>query len=297
MKDPMRNILPIMILALLCAAPGSPQTGLLTVKDLLALPPSRADITIRYGKDPNQFGELRLPAGKGPHPVVIVIHGGCWLAEYDLRQIGPLAAHITRLGYATWSLEYRRVGNPGGGWPGTFTDIADGIDFLRDLAPTHDLDLQRVIAIGHSAGGHLALWAAARSKLPEDSALYRVDTLSLQGVIALAGVGDLTDLETQKGCGQASQSLMGGAPSEFPERYAQGSPQQLLPFQVPQILIHGRQDPIIALTASQNFYARARASGDPCRLVVLPNAGHFEPVIPSSSAGENVREAIQSLLR
>jgi acetyl esterase/lipase len=286
-----------MILTLLLAVQALPQTGHLTVKDLLALPPSRADFTIPYGSDPNQLGELRLPSCKGPHPVVIVIHGGCWMAEYDLHHIGPLAGHITRLGYATWSLEYRRVGNPGGGWPGTFTDIADGIDFLRDLAPTHDLDLQRVIAIGHSAGGHLALWAAARTKLPENSPLYRADPLSLQGVIALAGVGDLTNLEDQQGCGKAVLSLMGGSPSEFPERYAQGSPQKLLPFQVPQILIHGQQDPIIALAASQNFYARARELGDSCRLVILPDAAHFEPVIPSSSAWEDVRSAIQSLLQ
>jgi acetyl esterase/lipase len=286
-----------MILTLLLAVQALPQTGHLTVKDLLALPPSRADFTIPYGNDPNQLGELRLASSKGPHPVVIVIHGGCWMAEYDLHHIGPLAGHITRLGYATWSLEYRRVGNPGGGWPGTFTDISDGIDFLRDLAPTHDLDLQRVIAIGHSAGGHLALWAAARSKLPENSPLFRADPLSLKGVIALAGVGDLTNLEDQQGCGKAVLSLMGGSPSEFPERYAQGSPQKLLPFQVPQILIHGQQDPIIALAASQNFCARARELGDSCRLVILPDVAHFEPVIPSSSAWEDVRSAIQSLLQ
>jgi acetyl esterase/lipase len=293
----MLNKTTILILVLHIAAPSIPQTRHMTVKDLLALPPCRADFTIPYGSDPNQLGELRLPSSKGPHPVVIVIHGGCWLAEYDLHHIGPLAGHITKLGYATWSLEYRRVGNPGGGWPGTFTDIADGIDFIKNLASTHDLDLQRVIAIGHSAGGHLALWAAARPELPENSPLYRTDPLSFKGVIALAGVGDLTNLEVQEGCGKAAQSLMGGSPSEFPERYAQASPQHLLPFYVPQILIHGQQDPIIALAASQNFYARARELGDSCRLVVLPEAAHFEPVIPSSPAWKEVRAAIQSLLQ
>jgi acetyl esterase/lipase len=124
----------------------------LTVEDLLAVPPTPADYRIAYGDDPNQFGQLRLPKEEDQVPVVIVIHGGCWLSQYDLHHISPLASEITKMGLATWSLEYRRVGNEGGGWPGTFKDIAAGADYLRKLARDFPLDLSRVVTIGHSAG-------------------------------------------------------------------------------------------------------------------------------------------------
>lgn len=273
------------------------QEGTLTVKDLLMLNPPSPDFTIPYGNSPFQFGQLRLPEVKGPYPVVVVIHGGCWLAEYDLQHISPLAAEITKLGYATWSLEYRRLGNPGGGWPGTFEDIADGLDLLQTLAAKHDLDLQRVVTLGHSAGGHLALWAAARRQLSANSRLYRDDPVPILGVVSLAGAGDLARPEFQDVCGQAVQKLMGGSSIEVPDRYAQGSPLDMLPLGVTQILIQGGKDPIISLASGQDYLAMARKKGDACTLVVLPDAGHYELVIPSSFAWPKAREAIQSLLK
>ena len=133
---------------------------LMTSNDLdhLVAPPAEARIS--YGDDALQFGELRLPDGPGPHPVAIVIHGGCWLGEFDLTHIGTLAEALNEEGIAAWVIEYRRIGNPGGGWPGTFEDVARGADHLRKIAKEHPLDLDRVIAVGHSAGGHLALWLA-----------------------------------------------------------------------------------------------------------------------------------------
>jgi pimeloyl-ACP methyl ester carboxylesterase len=214
----------------------------LTVKDLLAVPPTPADHVIFYGKDPLQFGELRLPEGNELHPVIVVIHGGCWLAEYDLHHISPLATALTKEGYATWSLEYRRVGNEGGGWPDTFLDVAQGTDYLRELAKTYPMDLNRVITLGHSAGGHLALWLAARHKLPVGSPLYSENPLTIRGVVSLAGVGDLGLPEYQAICGCVVPKLMGGSPSEVPERYAQGSPIELLPLNVRQILVQGAGD-------------------------------------------------------
>ena len=139
--------------------------------DVLALPRPEAQHRIAYGPGPQQFGELRLPDGAGPHPVVIVVHGGCWLAEYDLGYMSSLAAALTADGVATWSIEYRRVGDDGGGWPGTFDDVGAAADHLREIAAEHELDLERVVAVGHSAGGHLALWLAARHGLSVDGGL------------------------------------------------------------------------------------------------------------------------------
>lgn len=269
---------------------------IMTVRDLLAIPPTPADYKICYGNYPYQFGELRLPEGAGPHPVLIIIHGGCWLAEYDLQHISPLATELTKAGFATWSLEYRRLGNEGGGWPGTFQDVALGADFIKEIAKKHPLDLKRIIALGHSAGGHLVLWLAARPRLPKESLLYKSDPLALQGVISLAGIADLSRPEFQVVCGNVVPELMGGKPSDFPERYAQGSPRELLPLHVPQILIQGAKDPTVSLSSAEDYYATAKASGDKVRLVVIQEAGHFELVIPFTSAWPEVRKAVLSLV-
>jgi len=182
----------------------------MTVQDLLDVPPTSPDHRIAYGDDPHQFGQLRLPKGQGLFPVVIVIHGCCLLSQYDLHHISPLAAEITKMGFATWSLEYRRVGNDGGGWPGTFQDVADGSDHLKKLAQEFPLDLNRVITIGHSAGGHLALWVAARHKIPEKALLYKKNPLPIRGVVALAAVGSLNLPNLQEICGGGYSEIDGG---------------------------------------------------------------------------------------
>jgi acetyl esterase/lipase len=268
-----------------------------TVQDLLEVPPAPADHRIAYGEDPHQFGQLRLPEEGGQFPVVIVIHGGCWLAQYDLHHISPLAAEITKMGIATWSLEYRRVGNEGGGWPGTFRDVADGTDYLRILAQEFPLDLSRVVTIGHSAGGHLALWVAARHKIPEKALLYQQNPLPIRGVIALAGVENLNLPNLKEICDGAVLKLMGGPPAEVPERYAQGSPQKLLPIGVPQILIQGAKDPIVHVEYVREYSRAAEKSGDKVDLVILHEAGHFEVVMPSTFAWPEVQEAIEALIR
>jgi len=267
----------------------------MTVKDLLAISPTPADHVIPYGENPLQFGQLRLPAGDRLFPVVIVVHGGCWLSEYDLQHISPLASALTREGFATWSLEYRRVGNEGGGWPETFRDVARGADHLRELAKTFPLDLSRVIATGHSAGGHLALWLASRPKLPESSPLYTADPLRIHGVVSLAGVGDLSRQEYQEICGRVVPRLMGGTPSQVPDRYAHGSPIELLPLHVPQILIQGALDQTVSLASAQAYYEAAQKSGDDTRLIVLQEAGHYEVVMPTTSCYPKVRQTVLSL--
>jgi len=184
-------------------------TKLITAEDYSAAPRAEADLRITYGDDPSQFGDLYLPDNKdGLHPVVFLLHGGCWRAQYGLEPIGGMARALSNLGVAVWSLEYRRLGN-GGGWPNTFLDVKKGADLLRDIADKHLLDLNRVVAVGHSAGGHLALWSAARGNLKPESELYTENPLKFQSVVALAPVCDLERAVAWDICTEASDVLVG----------------------------------------------------------------------------------------
>lgn len=281
------------VILLLFAQPAGAQN--LSFEEIEKLPASPADHRIAYGEDPLQFGDLRLPQGGGTHPVVIVIHGGCWYSEYDLKHVAAFSAALTRMGVATWSLEYRRVGDAGGGWPGTFQDAARGADFLRVLARKYPLDLRRVVVVGHSAGGQLALWLAARKRLPKDSPLYSTDPLPLLGIVSLAGITDLRGYGS--GCGGAVTKLLGGSPDEAPLRYRQTSPIELLPLRVKQRLIHGFLDTIVPPEQSSEYEVAARRRGDDVRLVTVREAGHFDLIAPQSSAWPAVQEAIRSLLK
>jgi acetyl esterase/lipase len=283
------------LVAILLSFTRSADVQNLSFKDIEKLPRPPADHRIFYGGDPSQFGDLRLPKGGGPHPVVVVIHGGCWYSEYDLNHLASFCDSLTRLGVATWSLEYRRIGNAGGGWPGTFEDVAQGTDYLRVLARTYPLDLRRVVAVGHSAGGQLALWLAARARLPKDSPLHSPDPLPLRGVVSLAGITDLR--RYRPNCGDAVTKLLGGSPQEVAVRYEQTSPAELLPLKIPQRLIHGAQDKIVPVDLSKAYEAAARAGGGDVRLTIIPGAGHFELISPQSSAWPAVEQSVLSLLR
>ena len=268
--------------------------------DVNNLPSKPPDSKISYGSDPLQFGELRLPPGKGPFPLAVVIHGGCWVSKLaTLQNTAALSDSLRDGGIATWNIEYRRLDNPGGGWPGTFADIAAGVDKVRDIAETHLIDLTRVITVGHSAGAHLALWAGARSKLPKSSPLYRENPLPLRAAVALGGPGDLKGFYeyAAKICGSnVIDSLMGGAPAAVADRYAQGSPQELLPFSVRQLLIVGVDDGVMPPPARDSYAAAVRKAGDQIEVVEVPG-GHFEVIAPTSAAWPTVRDKIISLVR
>ncbi|MBM3766607.1 MAG: alpha/beta hydrolase [Acidobacteria bacterium] len=269
--------------------------------DLLKL--SVPDATrIPYGIGALQFGELRVPPGKGPHPVVIIVHGGCWvskLGNLDERAVAldllrPVAADLTAHGFATWNIEYRRVGNDGGGWPGSFQDVAAAADHVRKLARKNRLDLKRVVAIGHSAGGHFALWLAARSKLPKSSELYVKKPLQLKGVVDLDGPGDLkATLPLQRPvCGApVITQLMGGTPDERPQRYREGSPIEMLPHGVPQEIFAGRM--FAAQTPA--YVDAAKRAGETINAAIAPQAGHFVYVDPGSATWPQVVKAIRAL--
>lgn len=267
--------------------------------DVEKLPSKPADTRIPYGLDEQQFGELRLPKGKGPFPVAIVLHGGCWVSRWTLSNTAALADALRDAGVATWNLEYRRADHPGGGWPGTFADIADGTDIVRRIAREHPIDLSRVVTIGHSAGAHFALWAAARKKLPKNSPAYRDDPLPLRAAIALGGPGDLREIHARisRICGSnVIEQLMGGSPDAVSDRYAQGSPIELLPTGARHVLIVGADDGVMPPNARAAYADAVKRAGDRVEVIEVPG-GHFEVIAPVSEAWPVVRNKVLQLVK
>lgn len=266
----------------------------MTASEFLGIPTVPADHRLFYGPDPSQFGDLYLPGQAGPHPVVIMVHGGRWQAQVGLDSLSQLCKAFTGEGLAVWNVEYRRLGN-GGGWPMTFADIAKGADFLREFAEIYALDLTRVVAVGHSSGGPLALWLAGRHRLPTDSLLYTTEPLPLGGVVCLAGNSDLVELAKREPGGGACQELMGGSPETVPQRYRQASPRELLPLGVTQWHIVGSTDLMVSVDTVRRYVTFA-AQYDKVQLDILPDVGHFELVTPTTPAWPAVRHAVQTLL-
>jgi acetyl esterase/lipase len=217
----------------------------------------------------------------------------------DLHVMDRFTEALADAGVATWNIEYRPVDNPGGGWPGTFTDVGLGVDHVRDLAQEYSLDLNRVMVVGHSAGGHLALWAAARHRLPEDSPLYMSDPLKPVGALCLAGPADLRAIvePAQTVCGaNVIQRLIGGEPENVPGRFGQTSPTEMLPIGVRQIVIHGSDDPVVPPAAGQAYVAAGESSGESIGLIIIPNAAHFEVIAPWTYSWPIIEASVLSLL-
>lgn len=264
--------------------------------DILSLPPPPFDARIAYGPEPQHFGELRLPGGRGPHPLVVVIHGGFWRNRYDLKHIGHLCAALTAQGCVTWNIEYRRVGDSGGGFPGTFHDVSTAINHVRRLAEQYPLDLTRVAALGHSAGGHLALWATGRHRVSPSSEIYSPDPFPVRAAVSLAGVVDLRRASELRLSSGVTDELMGGSPGAYPERYAAASPLELVPLGRPAFLVHGTADGNVPFEISQRYYETAHAHGDAVTLIALPDVGHFELIDPRSAVWPQVAKTIRRAL-
>ncbi|AKQ47772.1 esterase [Rufibacter radiotolerans] len=263
----------------------------------MQLPTPAKGEKIAYGADSLQFGELRVPAGKGPFPVVVVIHGGCWLAQYNYQYMNHLSEALANAGYATWNIEFRRVGNPGGGWPGTFQDVAQGVDYVRELAKKYPVSAKEVVVMGHSAGGHLALWVAGRKDLPRSSEVYTRSPLKVRGVVSLAGIPDLATYSAAKGsCNSAVEKLMGGLPTTVPQRYQQGSPSPKLARKATVRMVQGALDPIVPVSQANNFTEKSSARGHGIKTVLLPQSGHFDLVSPASPVWPTVAQAVKEAL-
>jgi acetyl esterase/lipase len=273
--------------------------------DILSRPIPSADHRIPYGPGPCQFGNLWMPQprGSGLLPLVVFFHGGWWKSEYDLGYAGHLCAALKKEGIASWSVEYRRVGETGGGWPATFQDAAAGFDYAATLAKSYPLDLSRVITMGHSAGGHLAFWVAGRHHIQAGSEIYQPrPKVALLGTIALAGAVDLRltiDLSgyfTYAHDKHEVYNLMGGGPQDLPDRYKAGSPGDLLPFHVPQVLIQGTADDQIPPELPARWAEMARRLGDIATVNMIPSADHFDVVDPESLAWGTVRDGVRKMV-
>lgn len=275
--------------------------------ELLKQPTPPANGHINYGKDSLQFGEIRVPTGNGSFPVAILVHGGCWSAKLkDLPEavtsfelLRPLASVLADAGIALWNIEYRRLGNTGGGWPGTYQDLSRGTDLLRDIASRYHLDLSRTIAIGHSSGGQLAMWLVARGRLPKNSPLYTDSPLPLKGVVDLDGPPDLDTFRAfeQPMCGgPVITQFLGGTQAEFPDRYREGSVAGLLPTGARQELFI-RAKPAEMHGILEQYLGVAKKAGDPVRLFTFKGDSHFDGINPTAPDWETVMASIRSLLR
>lgn len=247
-----------------------------------------------YGTGPEQMGDLLVPDGPGPHPVVVLVHGGFWRSAYARDLMTPLAVDLAARGWASWNVEYRRVGHDGGGWPGTLTDVADAVDHLASLAGAAGLDLRRVVSVGHSAGGHLALWLACRPGLPA-GAPGAGPAVPVAAAVSQAGVADLVAGAEARLSNGACAAFLDGWPSEVPDRYGLASPVARVPLGVPQLLVHGLDDDTVPVDQSRRHAAAARAAGDPVELVELAGVGHMDVIDPSSPAWAAVTDRLEAL--
>jgi dipeptidyl aminopeptidase/acylaminoacyl peptidase len=260
---------------------------MISYSEVAATPTPAADHRIAYGDGALQYGELRLPPGSARVPLVVLIHGGCWQAQYTFHHTRPAAAALVKEGYAVWTPEYRRLGDAGGGWPGTFDDIALAVDYVRTLAKDYpSIDTARVLVMGHSAGGHLALWAASRTEK---------NPLHIVGAVSLAGITDLSAFSTEGSCGASALALMGGSADEQQARYAAADPVRRVPIRTPVRLVHGELDPIVPLSQSRSFLEHDSAAGGRVDLEVVPGLGHFDLIAPQTEAWRAVIRAVRSL--
>lgn len=271
-------------------APPSASDRLLAWPDLLERPRPEPDTSIRYGDKVNQAVDVWFPVAPSLRPVVVMVHGGCWQSDVaDRRIMNWIADDLRRRGIAVWNVEYRGVDREGGGYPGTFLDVAAAADALRAHAGRFGLDTRRILAVGHSAGGHLALWLAGRHRLPASSPLRTADPLPIHSVISLGGLPDLEEAARPPGSGCGTEvvgRLTGG-------RFADTSVPKLAPLGVPQLLINGKEDRIIPTFYAELYAAQMRKAGDKVDVRLIGRTGHVELVAPESAAWKEAAAAIE----
>jgi acetyl esterase/lipase len=259
---------------------------------------------IAYGNHADQYAELWLPETiTGPLPVVIMVHGGCWRADLPGPELLAFLSHaIAQQGVAVWSMTYRRVGTKAENfspYPDTFRDVAASADKLREVAPRHKLDLRRVVATGHSAGGHLAFWLAARPKLPAGSPLATAQPLAIHAAVGIAALADLQYAKTASAhaCGNDTVDLLINTKDRKDAAFSDTSVTPMLPLGLPQTLISGVYDGIVAPAHALRYRERAKTKGETVALVTLDDAGHFELISPWTTPGARVVEIIVNTVK
>lgn len=280
------------------AAPPPPATAeLMRWPDLLTRTRPEPSASIRYGADQMQMVDLWLPQGNGPHPVVLMVHGGCWRTEIaDRRIMDWISDDLRKRGIAVWNIDYRGVDRAGGGYPGTFLDAAAATDALRTHAAAHNLDISKVIAVGHSAGGHLALWLAGRPKLPAASPLRTANPLPIHKVVSLGGLPDLEEAARPPGSGCGTEVIARLTGTGRADVYADTSVPRLGPLGVEQVLINGTEDRIIPSAYAEAYAAPMRAAGDRVRVRMIERTGHVELIAPETAAWAATVEEIEAAL-
>ena len=278
-------IVAALVLAPLAAASAQPER-VERPEQVRSRPVRPPTLTARYGPDPLNVGELRLPTGRGPFPVAVTIHGGCWSTKMGetLRGVAPLADALVDRGFAVWNVEYRQIGDAGAGWPGTFRDWGDAVDHLRVLARTRPLDLKRVVVVGHSAGAYAAYFVAGRPRLPASSPVRGKDPLPVRAAVALDGPTELGPFvgADQEACGMpVIAPLVGGTVAERPERYAELDPAARLPLGVAQLQV---TTAMIPSEAAEAYRARVAAKGDRAEVLSLRGT-HFDVIAPWTPNG------------
>jgi acetyl esterase/lipase len=282
---------------LLCASLA--HAAPMKLADYLALSGPAPTTRIAYGSAPSQFVELFRPAGDGPFPVVVLVHGGCWTIKFGgIEQMRNLAGALAAQGIAVWNVEYRRVDEAGGGYPGTYQDINAALDLLDKQAMRHQLDLARIVAVGHSAGGQLVQWIAGRGQIGASSPLFHPHPLPVRQVISLGGLADLRNEREliKSSCGRDTVELAGTPSAARPDVYADTNAADLMPNGSTTILITGALDTVSPPRAAHDYAARAHKAGDVARVVILPGASHYDEVAASSPAFKLVLPAIRQAL-
>jgi acetyl esterase/lipase len=267
----------------------------MTLTEYLALKGPEPTDRVAYGAAPSQYAEVFRPTGPGPFPVVVLVHGGCYLKEFaGIQQFRNIAGALATQGIAVWNVEYRRVDEPGGGYPGTYEDMIAALHALGANAAGYNIDVSRVVAVGHSAGGHLVQWTAGRSRIPASSPLYRSRFLPIREIVSLGGINDLshwTDL-----CGFDLVKLTGSATPNRPNVLSDTSPAELLPNGSHTVLITGELDQQVPLSVATRFAGKARAAGDQIEILALPGASHFDEAAATSPSWITTLAVIKSSL-
>ncbi len=293
MKFSLRALLPALLLSSFASAAP------MQLADYLALSGPAPTAKFAYGNAPSQYAELFRPAGAGPFPVVVLVHGGCWTIKFGgIEQMRNLAGALAARGIAVWNVEYRRVDEEGGGYPGTYLDINAALDLLGAQAPAHQLDLGRIVAVGHSAGGQLVQWIAGRSRIAPSSPLFQAHPLPVRDIISLGGLADLRNERAliKSSCGRDTAELAGTPSSARPDVFSDTNAAELMPNGSRTVLITGELDTVSPPRAAHDYAKRARAAGDAASVIVLPGASHYDEVAASSPAFKLVLPAIRKAL-
>lgn len=285
------------ILVLASASPtlSAPAEGPMSLKAYMALSGPAPTAKLTYGPAPRQYVELFEPAGAGPFPVAVLIHGGCFLNSFEgMQQLRGLAGALAARGVAAWSIEYRGLDTTGGGYPGTFQDINAAMNLLQAEAGEWHLNTGRLVAVGHSAGAYLALWLAGRGRIPKLSPLHEANPLPVRQVVALGGSGDLRPAVASFSarCALDLGKLTGAPSAARPDVYADTTPAEMIPNSAHTVFINGAQDTIATSRATAAYAARVRRTGDSVQVIVIPGASHFDEPTVGSPAWASVQAAI-----